>query len=432
MNQGYYDKKALSKTKTIYFFDGLMDYLKFTKDTEPKLTGNARQGWDLFKGSANVRRNLSMSWFGTTDEQKVLGDKKSFLFNNELERFLQSITSKIIKTDIIDLDQKKKLEFTERELGIFSFDLASLGLVRVNEYYSPLLKRVVESDYVKSYKTGEGKLIFYHVKVEAVPKHIVRYSGKEGGYYSQILKKVIPASDLVSEVVEDDVALFYPENFEIPQHDVEVNQKRNEDGGLKFATTWKKCFIHIPKPMSSLPRIDLIIASSYSGGTNAQSEMIWNTMAGLAVAQKLSQSGVNYRLIAAYTDETTGAGSSKEVYSFVKIKDETQPLNPNMMATLLSDGRFFRYETFLGSFATMWDAGYDSSIRPSSVSAPINDTQANPKIRNAYIDYLKTNTGYSDRMAAQNFESKIVFRQALNEREAIAEYNRVIQLIEKL
>jgi hypothetical protein len=427
MNQGYYDKKVLTKSKTTYFFDGLMDYLKFTNELEPKLTGNARIGWDAIKGEANVRNQATTSWYGTTDVQKVLGDKKSFLFGSELDRFLQSITRRAIHTDIVDIDQKKKLEFTERELGIFSFDLASLGLVRVNEYYSPLLKRIVESDYVRSYKTGEGKLVFYHIKVEAVPRHIVRYSGKEGGYFSDILKKVIAAGELITEIIEGDVALFYPETIEIPQHDVEMKQKKNEDGGLKFATTWKKCFVHIPKTFSSLPRIDLIITSSYSGGVNATSSMIWNTMAGLAVAQKLSQSNVNYRIIAAYTDKPSG--SNDEVYSFVKIKDEAQPLNPNMMATLLSDARFFRYETFLGSFATMWDAGYDAAIRPSSVSGTINDDN---KIKNAYVDYLKTNKGYSDRMAAQNLDSKIVFRQALSETAAVDEYNRVIDKISKL
>jgi hypothetical protein len=429
MNQGYYDKKVLTPTKTTYYFDGLLDYLKFTKDTEPKLTGNAKNGWDRLKGEQGVRSNLSSSWFGTTDVQKILGEKKSFLFNNELDRFLQAIVRSAIRTDVTDIDQKKKLEFTERELGIFSFDLASLGLVRVNEYYSPLLKKVVESDYVRSYVAGDGKLVYYHIKVDAVKRHLIKYSGKEGGYYSNILKRVVPASDLVQEVIDDDIAFVYNETFEIPQHDVEVKQKRNEDGGLKFATTWKKSFMYIPKPYNSLPRIDLIIASSYSGGIDATNAMIWNTMAGLAVAQKLSQSNINYRIIAAYTDRTQ---RSDEVYSFVKIKDESQPLNPNMMATLLSDGRFFRYETFLGSFATMWDAGYDANINPSSISGTINDTENDPKIRNAYIDYLKTNKGYSDRMAAQNFDSKIVFRQALSERDAVAEYNRVIQKIAKL
>jgi hypothetical protein len=429
MNQGYYDKKALSTNKTAYYFDGLMDYLKFTKDVEPKMTGNARRGWDRLKGEANVRSNASNSWFGTTDVQKIIGDKKSFLFNDVLDRFLQSIVKRAVNTDIIDIDQKKKLEFTEKDIGIFSFDLAALGLVRVNEYYSPLLNVIVDSDYVRSYMAGDGQLVFYHIKVEAIPRHIVRYSGKEGGYFSNVLKKLIPASDLQQEVVDNEIVYYFPETFEIPQHDVEKRQKRNEDGGLKFATTWKKSFIHIPRPISSLPRIDLIIASSYMGGVDATNSMVWNTMAGLAVAQKLSQSNINYRIIAAYTD---GLRGGKEVYTFVKIKDEAQPLNPNMMATLISDARFFRYETFLGSFATMFDAGYDANIDYMGISSAINDTESDPKIRNAYIDYLKTNKGYSDRMAAKNFDSKIVFRQALSENQAVAEYNRVIDKISKL
>jgi len=432
MNQGYYDKKVLNPKKTIYYFDGLMDYLKFTKDTEPKLNGNAENGWNRLKGEQNVRRNATNSWYGTTDVQKIIGEKKSFLFNNELDRFLQAIVKSAIRTDVTDIEQKKKLEFTEKELGIFSFDLASLGLVRVNEYYSPLLKKIVESDYIRSYVASDGKLVFYHIKVDAVKRHYIEYSGKEKGYYSNVLKRLVPVSDLTQEVVDDNILFVYEETFEIPQHDVEVRQKRNEEGGLKYATTWKKSFMYIPKTLNTLPRIDLIIASSYGGSVNATNAMIWNTMAGLAVAQKLSQSNINYRIIAAYTDRATGGSRDKEVYTFVKIKDENQPLNPNMMATLLSDGRFFRYETFLGSFATMWDAGYDNDIRPSDISATINDTEADPKIRNAYIEYLKTNKGYGDRLAAQNFESKIVFRQALTERDAVNEYNRVIDKIAKL
>jgi hypothetical protein len=48
------------------------------------------------------------------------------------------------------------------------------------------------------------------------------------------------------------------------------------------------------------------------------------------------------------------------------------------------------------------------------------------------VDYLKTKQGYSDQMAAQNIDSKISFSQALSERQAIDEYNRVIDKISKL
>jgi len=437
MNQGYYDKKVLSPTKTAYYFDGLLDYMRFSDEVEKRMTGNAKRGWDSTKGDSNISRSinsLGKKWYGTTDATSVSGEKTSFLFNNELSRFINNVRDKVVSTDIVDLDQQKKIEFTEQELGIFSFDLASLGLVRVYEYFSPLLNTTVDNDYVRSVSVEDGKTLYYHVKVNYIPKHIIKYDGGKGGYFSKILQKVVDFSELITEVTDDDIILYYPESAEIPEHYVERVQKKNEDGSLKFGTTFKKCFVHIPKAVSSLPRVDLIIAASYSSNTNAETQMLWNTMAGLAVAEKLSKSNVNYRIIAAYPVRTTRGSVRNEVYSFVKIKDENEPLNTNMMATLISDARFFRYEMFKGFLTSMFDAGYDSSIEPSEIGSIITDNNVlnTFPIRDAYIQYLKTKEGYSDQIAAQNVDSKISFSQALNERDAIAEYDRVIDKISKL
>jgi hypothetical protein len=417
----YYDKKVLAPNKVVYSFENLNDYLRFTNDIEPTMSGNARTGWDMIKNgvSQSARRT---SWFGTTDASSVIGKKNSFLFNNELSTFLQNLRNQTVNTNITDIDQQKKIEFTERDIGIFSFDLASLGLIRVYEYYSPLLKKIVNSDYIRSYETGSGDMIFYHIKVPYIPRHRVKFNKKEGGYFSTILNKLVPFVVLEVVVEEDEIMYFYPEEVEIPQHDVERVQKKNDDGGLKFATTFKKSFIYVPRVKSLLPRIDLIITSSYTGGVSADTEMIWNTMAALSIAEKLSASNVNYRIIAAFTDRT---GGDKDVYSFVKIKDENQPLDINQMAILLSDGRFFRYETFLGSFATMFDAGFDQFIRPSSISETINGRV----VKDTYMDYLKTKNSLSDQEASKNAKSKILFNQALSEQEAINEFNRVIREI---
>ena len=435
MNQGYYDKKVLSPKKTAYYFDGLLDYVRFMEEVDKRMTGNSRRAWDATKGNSNISsqiRSRGKKWYGTTDANVVAGEKTTFLYNNELSRFINNVRDKIVSTDIVDLDQQKKIEFTEQELGIFSFDLASLGLVRVYEYFSPLLNTTVDNDYVRSVSVEDGKTLFYHVKVNAIPKHIIKYDGGNGGYYSKILKKVVQFSELKTEVTDDDIVSYYPESPEIPEHYVERVQKKNEDGSLKFGTTFKKCFVHIPKPISSLPRIDLIIAASYAVGTNAETEMLWNTMAGLAVAEKLSKSNVNYRIIAAYPVETSGI-RGKEVYTFVKIKDESEPLNTNMMATLISDARFFRYEMYKGFLTSMFDAGYDANVNNDIGYIKTDNAVLNMfPIRDAYMEYLKTKDGYSDQMAAQNVDSKISFSQALSERDAIAEYNRVIDKISNL
>ena len=435
MNQGYYDKKVLSPNKTVYYFDGLLDYMRFMDEVDKRMTGKSRRVWDGVKGNDNISRNiksLGKKWFGTTDASVVAGEKSSFLFNDQLSKFINSVRDKVVSTDIVDLDQQKKIEFTEQELGIFSFDLASLGLVRVYEYFSPLLNTIVDNDYIRSVNVEGDKTLFYHVKVNFVPKHIVKYNGGMGGWYSKILQKVVEFSELEMEVTDDDIIYYYQEIAEIPEHYVERRQKQNEDGSLKFGTTFKKCFVHIPKPVSSLPRVDLIIAASYTSGTNAETEMLWNTMAGLAVAEKLSKSNVNYRIIAAYPVETSGI-RGKEVYTFVKIKDESEPLNTNMMATLISDARFFRYEMFKGFLTSMFDAGYDNNVDDGIGYIKTDNAVLNKfPVRDTYIEYLKTKDGYSDQIAAQNVDSKISFSQALSERDAIAEYNRVIDKISKL
>lgn len=434
MNQGYYDKKVLSPTKTAYYFDGLLDYMRFADEVDKRMTGNARKGWDMSSGERNVAKKATKSWFGTTDVQSILGEKTSFLFNDKLNTFINNLRDKVVNTDITDLDQQKKIEFTEQELGIFSFDLASLGLVRVYEYFSPLLNTIVDNDYIRSVNVEGGKTLFYHIKVNYVPKHIVKYNGGMGGWYSKILQKVVEFSDLIPDITDEEITYYYPEIPEISEHYVERRQKKNEDGSLKFGTTFKKCFVHIPKPTSTLPRVDLIIAASYASGTNAENEMVWNTMAGLAVAEKLSKSNVNYRIIAAYPVQTSGSSIKNQVYTFVKIKDESEPLNTNMMATLISDARFFRYEMFKGFLTSMFDAGYDSSIDPYEIGTIITDKAFLDKypIRDTYIEYLKTKDGYSDQIASQNVDSKISFSQALNEQDAVKEYNRVIEKISKL
>jgi hypothetical protein len=439
MNQGYYDKIVLNPRKVIYYFNGLSDFLKFTDETEKKITGNARSQWSRISGEVESQASND-EWYGTTDVDSIRGKKTSFLFNNELNTFVQALRNTTINTDIIDIDQQKKIEFTERELGIFSFDLASLGLVRVYEYYSPLLDRIVNADYVRSYELGDGQFVFYHIKIDYVVRHKIDYSIGKGGFYSQILNRVVDSSELEKVVTDTDIEYYFPEVIEIPQHDVERRQQLDEDGNLKFATTFKKCFIHIPKVTSNLPRIDIIITASYRWSIDAKTQMLWNAMAGIAIAEKLSKSNINYRIVAAYPMQTIGGTSTTkgQVYAYVKIKDENEPLNMNNMATLLSDARFFRYDIFKGAATLQWDAGYDSKIG-GGLYTPINDNENdnNPSlsvtpVKDAYIEYLKQSKSYSDQQAAKVRDSKITFRQVLSQSEAENEYNRVIRKISKI
>lgn len=427
----YYKREKLAVNKTVFMFNSLDDYNRFIDEVDKVAIGQTRIGLDRINAPDYIERKIRSGerWFGTTDTDLVGKSITTYLFNSELESFLETFRSQTVSIDVTDIDQNKTIKFTEQEIGIFSFDLASLGLIRVYEYYSPLLEKVVSPNLVKSEKTQDGKLVFYHVYTPYVPMHKVEYNVGKGGYFSNILKRVVSKSDLIEVVTENDVYLAFPERKEVQQHVVERRQQVDANGRKKFTSTFKKSFIYIPKVEKPLPRIDIIVAANYASEVNAKTQMIYSSMAAIAIAEKLSKSGVNYRIIASYPVETSGSGSRKKVYTFVTVKREGEPFDKNKIAILLSDARQFRYQQFKGFLASMFDAGYDDNINPITIGYPIT---SDSEVKDAYMEYLMKQDNPEDRAAAMNPNSKIVFNGALSEQQAKDQYNRIIRLISKL
>ena len=131
-----YNKVALTRNKAVFYFDKIYDYYDFIEEKERELLNssgntNARRVWDSNTSITYVReaiRNKRTSWFGTTDVNMVTKKLDEYLFSDELNNFLTSFRNQTSTFDKVDLDQKKKILFTSREIGIFSFDLASLGI----------------------------------------------------------------------------------------------------------------------------------------------------------------------------------------------------------------------------------------------------------------------------------------------------------------
>jgi hypothetical protein len=426
----YYKKNKLSGNRTAFMFDSLTDYNRFVSEISNAVPANSRakMKFDSFGGDYITRTARDRTKFGTTDASLVTNNIDTYLFNNELEGFLGTLRSRTINLDIVDLDQQKTIKFTEQELGIFSFDLASLGLIPVVEFFSPLLNEIVSADLIKSEKKTDGTLYFYHIYQQEIPKHIVNFNTSYNGYYSDILKRVVLKENLVEEDFNGNIVFYYPFKAEVQKHKVDRRQKLDENGKLKWSTTFKKSFIYIPKVEKPLPRIDIIVGSSFGWGVDAKDEMIYSSMAAISIAEKLSRSGVNYRIIAAYPIRTTRGSNPQDIFSFVTVKKEGEALDKNKIAVLLSDGRQFRYQQFKGFVASMYDAGYDAKIS-DGIGLPIYDADL---IKTAYIDYLTLSDNPSDRDAAKKTESKIVFSGALSQQQAEDQYNDIIGQISRI
>lgn len=391
----------------VYMYDTYYDFLDFIEeqftDIDKNPTSNAFSVKDYFN-QRTLEETISsrgIRWFGTTDVNEVTGEIRSFFMGQELEAETRQLTNNTVPSIDFDLEQKKQLEFTSQEIGIFSFDLASLGLIRVFEYYSPLLKRNVDANYVRSFKVEDNKLVFYHVYVAEIPEHILEQ--RSGKLYSTLLNTFIERDQAeVKTDREGNIYFVHPFQAEIPKHDIERRQRRNEDGSLKFSSTWKKSFIYIPVQENHIPQLDLFFVNSFDFSQNARTQIFWNAVLLNALVEIMSKANLRFRVYAGIGNEWR---SNDTNLGFVKIKDINDAIDPNIIAILSGDSRNFRYNGFKWYLASGWESGLDNNIRSSFGSIVTNERI----LKNALIETLMTTNDFgSSREDTANPRTKIL------------------------
>lgn len=426
-----YKKVTLSQNNTgvVYMYDTYYDFLDFIEEQFVDIDRNPTSRAFTVKqeftqnGVQNDITNFGANWFGTTDVTEVTNEITSFLLANELQTETQQLSNQTLPSIDFDLEQKKQLEFTSQEIGIFSFDLASLGLIRVFEYFSPLLNRNVDANYVKSYKVDDNKLVFYHVYTAQIPEHIL--DQRNGKLFSTLLNTFIEKNDAKMKTDANGVIYFvHPFKDEIEKHDVVRRQRVNDDGSLKFSSTWKKSFIYIPIQENRIPQLDLFFVSSFSASRNARTEIFWNAVLLNALLEILSKANIRFRVFAGVGNVWRGSDLN---LAFVKVKDVNDALDANIISILSGDARNYRYNGFKFYLAGGWESGLDRNLNTSFGSTTTNSTI----LKNALIESLiKTNDFATSREDVVNPRTKILVPPVTNvtqARDAILDIIRQIE-----
>jgi hypothetical protein len=423
------DISSIRNNSRTILFDSYFDYVDYINNLVPKLTGNARQVYDSNFNETELR-NLARDsdWYGTTTLEEVQQDINTFKFNDELKQELEAFDRNNTNIEQIDLEQKKKITFTAQEIGIFSFDLASLGLIPVVEYFSPLLNRIVGGDEVRSYKTGNGDVVFYHIFVAEIPKHFLKQ--EKGKLFSPILNVFVNENSpyVVKEIVDGKLVFIHLKVEEIPRHDVQQRQVIGDNGLPKFSSTWKKSFIYIPQIPFQLPQIDIVIQVSYNANIRARNQMFWTSVAVNAIIEKLSKSNVRFRIYAGGST-SWGTNETKIISSFIKLKDLNDPLNINTTSIISADARNFRYQFFKYIITASYDLGYDRDIN-TGLGRAINDVDVTKR---SLIEALKISKDFgSSQDDSLNPNTKIIINACLSEEEAQETFDRAIRQIKNL
>lgn len=268
-----------------------------------------------------VKSNVNNGWYGdSTDYEKLVNGYTEFTDPKLLAKTISQIKGEIPSSLFAGLE-KPKMNINDR-FGIFSFDLASMAMTYVYEYFDKKGQKV-DSNFV------------YKVKNK---------------FYSLETKQ-----------------------------EVEQRIKRRKNGTPVVVSSVRNCMIDFEKKEQNERAVEIIINSSFAGREKA-SKVLYNAMAGISVAQNLILKGFKVKVTSLLTVNNK---ENKNYYHFVPVKRYNQPLDINAAAYVCGDARFYRYQGFK---MYIWGYDQDNEKTPQGIGIPIeNMTDIALEIEENYV-----------------------------------------------
>jgi hypothetical protein len=268
--------------------------------------GNFKVAEKIFNEDELTRLSQNSDWFGEgTQVDQLINGYTKFAIPQLLNDTINTLEVEIPNQLFAGIE-KPKMKINDR-FGMFSYDLASMAMTYVYEYFDKQNKKV-DANYV--------------VK-------------RDGKFYDSISKK-----------------------------EVEQKIKRRENGTPVVISSVRNSLIDFEKKEKNERAVEIFITLSFSWKEKS-SRVIYNAMAGIVVAKNLIDKGFKVKITALLVNLEGG----KYYFHMVPVKRYNQPLDINAAAYVCGDPRFYRYQGFKmfiygfdqNSFVT--DSGLGSVIR---------------------------------------------------------------------
>jgi hypothetical protein len=253
-------------------------------ESEFKLRGNYRVARTSFGRQRLDERISSNNWFGPgTTYEKLVDGYTTFINPTLLNDTINEIQENI-PNSLFSRLEKPKMKINDR-FGMFSYDLASMAMTYVFEYFT-----------IKGNKKIDANFVFK----------------KNGKFFDFNTKK-----------------------------EVKQQIKRRKNGTPVVISSVRKCLIDFEKKDKNERAVEIIINASFNANEVAE-DLIYNAMAGISVAQNLILKGFKVKV----TGLMVAVQGGKAYYHFVPVKRYNQPLDINAAAYVCGDPRFDRYQGF--------------------------------------------------------------------------------------
>lgn len=250
-----------------------------------KLPYNFNEVKDYYFDEYNLKMKVKNEFYGPgTTLEKLKEGYTSFQDPKLLNEAISKIDNEI-PADMFSAIEKPKMKINDR-FGMFSFDLASMAMTYVYDYYNRKGEQV-DSAFVEQEKST-ARFIFLPTKEE-----------------------------------------------------VEQRIRRREDGTPVVVSSVRNSLIDFEKDSKQDRSVEIMVFNSYAGREKADT-VIYNSMAAISVARNLLLKGFRVKL----TSVLVVSGAGKQYFHFVPAKRFNQPLDINAAAYVCGDPRFFRYQGF--------------------------------------------------------------------------------------
>lgn len=312
-------------------FDDYMDYVDKNWDSVPD---------DYRSKSSSTFTNPSKKFVGSDDLELLKGKIKEFIDPKALDSAVDNIKELFSLIDLGGAFAKDKMVATDLPIGVFDFSLASQGLFRPQEYYSPELNKIINPDFVKTI-SGNPTTYTYTEKIDGEKKTFNLIQQQEGTFSLKEKNEYI--SQLISEgKTEQEATILATDKF--PNAKLVFRTKTKKVNLIRQSKVLKENQVDKEK------YVDLFINV---GGLKDQTprSLMFKAMPCLLLSYFLDKAGIKTRILGLFANTVSAISESRErspnryMESFV-IKDYEEGLDFNEIAIITADSRVFRYKVF--------------------------------------------------------------------------------------
>lgn len=329
---------------TLFYRDNFDSFDKFFKDFEKGATtnqsgGNVTQSVlnELVKtereGQSELDRNTNENtWYGLRSRMKqqtwrFLYERTEFVYRDiydDVRSKLWDSLQKLLRNQSIAEIIKKNFEWNDKELGLFSFDRASLSLTPKYAYYSFVTKKTYQEDLVKTVGIGEN----------------AKYSLKSDNTELTLCYEVILNEP--NELGETKIYIDAKDPLNSEQL-----EEINKIGYLSVVSDIKNSFIYqVPKPkMANAIRLFIDFGCN---GDISWNQKIYNGLTGIIMAEFFEYLGFATSIVPYIGFYRQSRKVGKRVYRLLayQAKKFSEGLETEKLLLSCSDIAFFRTRFF--------------------------------------------------------------------------------------